>query len=53
MITLESSLGGYHVIELQGETWFLERGAYWASDGAVDVSFHRERILTSLKLQSP
>ena len=50
VITLESSLGGYHVIELQGETWFLERGAYWASDGAVDVSFHRERILTSLKL---
>lgn len=49
VVTLESSLGGYHILELQGEAWILDRGAYWASDGAVDVSFHREGVLTSLK----
>ncbi|MFN7733674.1 MAG: AIM24 family protein [Pirellula sp.] len=46
-ITLESSLGGFHVLELDGETWFLNRGAYWASEEGVDVSFHREPFLTS------
>jgi uncharacterized protein (AIM24 family) len=49
VVTLESSLGGYHILELQGESWILERGTYWASDGAVDISFHRERVLTSLE----
>ncbi len=48
VVTLESSLGGYHILDLTGESWILERGTYWASDGSVDVSFHRERILTSL-----
>ena len=49
VVTLESSLGGYHILELQDESWILERGAYWASDGSVDVSFHREDILTALE----
>ncbi len=48
VITLESSLGGFHLLDLQGESWILERGAYWASEGSVDLRFHRERILTSL-----
>jgi uncharacterized protein (AIM24 family) len=48
VVSLESSYGGFHVLELEGETWILEKGTYWASDGAVDVSFHRESILTSL-----
>jgi uncharacterized protein (AIM24 family) len=48
IVTLESSFGGFHVLELAGETWILESGAYWASDGSVNVSFHRESILTSL-----
>lgn len=48
IITLESSLGGFHVIELQGESWILERGAYWASEGRVNLSFHRENWLTAL-----
>jgi uncharacterized protein (AIM24 family) len=47
-ITLESSLGGFHVFELKDETWILEKGTYWASDGTVDVSFYRESVLTSL-----
>jgi uncharacterized protein (AIM24 family) len=48
VLTLESSLGGFHVIDLQDESWILESGAYWASDGGVNVSFHREKVLTSL-----
>lgn len=48
IITLESSLGGFHVLELSGESWILERGAYWASEGSIDVGFHREKILPSL-----
>jgi uncharacterized protein (AIM24 family) len=48
VVSLESSYGGFHVIELSGQSWILEKGTYWASDGTVDVSFHRERILTSL-----
>ena len=48
MITLESTLGGFHVIDLQGESWILESGAYWASDGSVEVDYQRESFLTSL-----
>ncbi|MEM6675184.1 MAG: AIM24 family protein [Planctomycetota bacterium] len=48
VLTLESSLGGYHVLELGGESWILERGAYWASEGSVELSFKRERFITSL-----
>jgi uncharacterized protein (AIM24 family) len=48
VITLESSLGGFHVFDLAGDTWILEPGAYWASDGSVQVSFVRERFLTAL-----
>ncbi len=48
IITLESSLGGFHVIELKGESWILERGAYWASEGRVNLSFHRENLMTSI-----
>ena len=47
-ITLESSLGGFHVIEVGNSDWILEPGAYWASDSRVDVSYHRESVLTSL-----
>jgi uncharacterized protein (AIM24 family) len=48
VITLESSLGGFHVLDLHGESWILERGAYLASEAEVDVSYYRERLLTSL-----
>ncbi len=48
VITLESTLGGFHVLDLHGESWILERGAYWASEGSVEVSYHRERMLTGL-----
>ena len=48
VITLESSLGGFHVLELNGDSWILERGTYWASEGSVDVKFHRERMQPAL-----
>lgn len=48
VITLESSLGGFHLLNLDGESWILERGTYWASEGSVDVKFHRERVITGL-----
>ena len=48
VITLESSLGGFHLLDLRGESWILERGTFWASEGSVDVQFHRERLKTAL-----
>lgn len=46
-VTLESSLGGFHVLELKDESWILEAGTYWASEGSIALSFHRERFLTA------
>ena len=46
-INLESSLGGYHPFEVAGESWILENGAYWASEGSVQLGLHRERVWTS------
>jgi uncharacterized protein (AIM24 family) len=47
-IFLAPTLGGYHLLELAGEAWILESGAYWASDGSVELGLHREAVLTSL-----
>lgn len=46
-ICLESSFGGFHVFELRGETWILDSGTYWASEGSVDVSAIREKAWVS------
>jgi uncharacterized protein (AIM24 family) len=46
-ITLESSLGGFHVFDLNGESWILEKGTYWASEGDVDIRFFREKAMTA------
>ena len=48
VVTLESSLGGFHILDLRQETWILEPGTYWASEDSVDLSFHRERFLTAI-----
>jgi uncharacterized protein (AIM24 family) len=46
---LESSLGGFHPFLVNGgETWIIEDGAYWASDEGIRMSFHREKVITSL-----
>jgi uncharacterized protein (AIM24 family) len=31
-----------------GETWIIEDGAYWASEEGIRLSFHREKVITSL-----
>jgi uncharacterized protein (AIM24 family) len=46
-VTLESSFGGFHVLELDGEDWILDRGSYWASEDSVALRVHRERMSTS------
>ena len=46
-IYLTPSLGGYHILELEQDAWILEDGAYWASDGGIELGLHRERMITS------
>ena len=46
-IYLTPSLGGYHMLEVEQDAWILEDGAYWASDGGVELGLHRERVITS------
>jgi uncharacterized protein (AIM24 family) len=47
-IHLEPSMGGYHTFEVAGESWILENGAYWASDGGVQLGLFRERVWASI-----
>jgi uncharacterized protein (AIM24 family) len=47
VINLESSMGGYHPFEVTGDSWILENGAYWASEGDVELGLYRERVWTS------
>jgi uncharacterized protein (AIM24 family) len=47
-VYLEPSFGNFHVFELRGAEWIVERGAYWASDMTVEVEVHRDDTMTSL-----
>jgi uncharacterized protein (AIM24 family) len=47
IIFLESSFAGFHVFEPGGETWILDSGTYWASEGPIALGAHREAIWTS------
>jgi uncharacterized protein (AIM24 family) len=47
IIFLEASFGGFHVLDVGGETWVLESGSYWASEGTLNLSAYRERMWTS------
>jgi uncharacterized protein (AIM24 family) len=48
-VYLDSSLGGFHLLDVRhGERWVLDTRCFWASDGEVQLSVHREAILTSL-----
>jgi uncharacterized protein (AIM24 family) len=40
-------------MDLQDECWILERGIYWASEGSVDVSFHRVDFWTAFRAREP
>jgi uncharacterized protein (AIM24 family) len=48
-VYLDSSLGGYHLLKINpGERWVLDTRCFWASDGEVGLSIHREPMVTSL-----
>ena len=49
VIFLEPSFGGFHIIDLNNDSWILERGTYWASESGVDLALHREPVWTSLR----
>ena len=47
-VFLDSTLGGYHVFRIAaGERWILDTKCFWASDGEVQLSVHREGMWTS------
>lgn len=47
-VYLDSTLGGYHVMNVvPGERWILDTKCFWASDGEVQLSVHREAFLTA------
>jgi uncharacterized protein (AIM24 family) len=47
-VYLDSSLGGFHVMRVQsGERWILDTKCFWASDGEVKLSVHREPMWTA------
>jgi uncharacterized protein (AIM24 family) len=47
-VYLDSTLGGYHVMRITpGERWILDTKCFWASDGEVNLSVHRESMWTS------
>jgi uncharacterized protein (AIM24 family) len=46
-VLLESSVGGFHVLEMRDEEWIIERGGYWASDNEISIGVYRERMLNS------
>lgn len=48
VVALQSSMGGYHILDVGDEDWILENGAYWASDAGVTLGLHREPALTSM-----
>lgn len=45
---LEPSLSGFHILELDGSEWILDSGAYWASDGSVEVGIERNKLVSGL-----
>lgn len=49
VVFLEPSLGGFHILEVSGEEWILESGAYWASDAGITVDAFREKAWTAFK----
>lgn len=47
-VYLDSSLGGFHVMQVEpGERWILDTKCFWASDGEVKLSVHREPTWTA------
>ncbi len=47
-IFLEPSFEGYYILDLQGKEWVMDTGGYWASEGSVQISAKRNKLLTGL-----
>ncbi len=47
-IVLEPSLANFHIISLDDESYILDRGAYFASDGSVEVDIHQNKMISGL-----
>ncbi|MEB3181301.1 MAG: AIM24 family protein [Nostocaceae cyanobacterium] len=45
---LEPSLSGYYILDVNGSEWILDSGAYWASDGSVEVGVERNKVFSGL-----
>ncbi len=45
---LEPSFGGFHIIELQGEEWIMDTGSYYASEGTVEITAKRNKLVSGL-----
>jgi uncharacterized protein (AIM24 family) len=44
-ILLQPTLGGYHLLDVvEGETWVLEPGVFWACEGSVRLGMMRDSI---------
>jgi uncharacterized protein (TIGR00266 family) len=43
---LEPSFAGFHILELQGEEWVMDRGSYYASEGTVEITAKRNNLIT-------
>jgi len=49
VIFLEATYSGYHYLDLEDEAWIVQGGAYWASDGNVELTVKREPMWTSIR----
>lgn len=45
---LEPSFGGFHILELQGEEWIMDTGSYFASEGTVEITAKRNKLISGL-----
>lgn len=47
-LVLEPALHGFYELQLEDETLILDQGAYWASDGGIEVSAVRNKAASAL-----
>jgi uncharacterized protein (AIM24 family) len=45
---LEPSLSGYYILDVNGSEWILDSGAYWASDGSLEIGIERNKVFSGL-----
>lgn len=47
-LVLEPTLTNFFVLQLNNEEYILDRGAYWASDGSIEVSAKRNQAVAGI-----